>query len=296
MSDETTKTERPSKVLAPPECFVLMPISEVDGYPSDHFRHVYNNIVRPACQTANVNPVRADEVSATNLIHLDIIKRLISAPIAICDLSTRNPNVLFELGIRQAFDKPVVLIQEQGTPAIFDISPLRYLEYSRDMRYHDVLETQRKLAESITETVHAHGDSTAVTSIVQLLALTDSARVPELKGDKGNVSFEFLRAELSQIRKTLETSTGVGRGLGRRDSIILVEYERLSSSLEKVSNYGSRLPTSVKLDHLSRLGDEIERFVQTAENRSEHALFRNLLSRAEGIHKQLTKDAEEIPF
>ncbi|MGN6937177.1 hypothetical protein ACTHTP_11265, partial [Neisseria sp. P0017.S001] len=84
---------------------------------------------------------------------LDILKKLIEAPIAICDLSTRNPNVLFELGIRQAFDKPVVLIQEIGTPPIFDITGLRYLQYSKDMKYHEVLKTQNELSNAIDETI-----------------------------------------------------------------------------------------------------------------------------------------------
>ena len=126
-------------------CFIIMPIGDHDDYPQGHFRHVYENIIQPSCEQAGYIPIRADEVKETNLIHLDILKKLIDAPIAICDLSTRNPNVLFELGVRQAFDKPVVLIQEKGTPRIFDIAPLRYLEYSRDMKYHEVIKSQSEL-------------------------------------------------------------------------------------------------------------------------------------------------------
>ena len=65
-----------------------------------------------ASDTAGFKSVRADEVRQTNLIHLDVLQKLIESPMAICDLSSRNPNVLFELGLRQAFDKPVVLVQE----------------------------------------------------------------------------------------------------------------------------------------------------------------------------------------
>ena len=81
------------------ECFIIMPISDADGYPTGHFKHVYDNIIYPSCEMAGYQAVRADEIKATNLIHLDILKRLIDTPIAICDLSSRNPNVLFELGI-----------------------------------------------------------------------------------------------------------------------------------------------------------------------------------------------------
>lgn len=96
-----------------------MPISDVDSHDNGRFRRVFEDIISPACDESGYSPQLASDVKETNLIHLDILKKLIEAPIAICDLSTRNPNVLFELGIRQAFDKPVVLIQENGTEKIF---------------------------------------------------------------------------------------------------------------------------------------------------------------------------------
>ena len=52
----------------------------------------------------------------------------------------KNPNVLFELGIRQAFDLPVVLIQEENTPRIFDISSINTLDYRKELIYREVIE------------------------------------------------------------------------------------------------------------------------------------------------------------
>ena len=45
---------------------------------------------------------------------------------AVCDLSDQNPNVLYELGLRQAYDKPVVLIKDDITKEIFDVSGINY--------------------------------------------------------------------------------------------------------------------------------------------------------------------------
>lgn len=124
------------------DCFVIMPIADCDGYEKGHFTHVYNDIIKPAIEKTEFTAIRADEVKETNLIQI-FLKKLIDAPITVCDLSTRNPNMLFELGIRQAFDKPVVFIQEKGTSKIFDIAPLKYLENSKEVKYHEVLETQK---------------------------------------------------------------------------------------------------------------------------------------------------------
>jgi len=82
---------------------------------------------------------------------------------AICDLSAGNPNVLFELALRQAFDKPVALVQEVGTPQIFDISPLRYTEYRKERVYHEVLEDQKAVATAVKETFESHSKGAAST-------------------------------------------------------------------------------------------------------------------------------------
>ena len=97
------------------ECFVIMPISDSGEYEKGHFDLIYNDIIKIACHNAGYTAIRADDVKQTNMIHKDILQRILDAPMAICDLSTNNPNVLFELGIRQAFDKPTVLIKDNKT-------------------------------------------------------------------------------------------------------------------------------------------------------------------------------------
>lgn len=116
-------------------CFVIMPIGELSSYPPNHFLEVYEDIFVPAIKAAGYVPKRADDDKSSNMIQVNIIEDIVNAPMAICDLSTRNPNVLFELGIRQAFDLPVVLVQEEGTPRIFDISNFNTYDYGKELSY-----------------------------------------------------------------------------------------------------------------------------------------------------------------
>jgi hypothetical protein len=52
----------------------------------------------------------------------------------ICDLTEHNPNVFFELGIRLGHDKPVALIQAEGTARAFDVdNVLRVLPYKKEL-------------------------------------------------------------------------------------------------------------------------------------------------------------------
>jgi hypothetical protein len=62
------------------------------------------------------------------------VNDLIEADLVIADLTEHNPNVMFELGVRMAEDKPVVLIKAQGTGPLFDIdNMLRVFEYSPNL-------------------------------------------------------------------------------------------------------------------------------------------------------------------
>ncbi len=192
---------------SPPEdCFLIMPISDPDGYDDGHFLRVYEDIFAPACQSAGLQPVRADEVTQTNLIHLDILQRLIQSPMALCDLSSRNPNVLFELGIRQAFDKPVVLVQEKGTPKIFDIAVLRITDYCRQLKYHQVPKDQEAIATSLRATREACKDGTGVNSIVNLLSLSSPAALKAAGADDTAKMLQLIRSEIGALRTDMQST------------------------------------------------------------------------------------------
>ncbi len=268
------------------DCFVIMPIADPEGYAKGHFGYVYENIIRPSCTMAGFNAVRADEVKETNLIHLDLLKKLIEAPIAICDLSSRNPNVLFELGIRQAFDKPVVLIQEKDTPKIFDIAPLRYLEYSQEMKYHEVLTVQQKLKETIEATFAAGNDVTNVNSIVKLLALSSPASIPDLENGKESLALEVMQAELRNMRQIMEMSIFESRKGSKRGSISAIEYERISNNLDKLIS-SRRLPIEERLDKYHLLMREAEELVHTCRNEEEHLHFHRLMERIHRAEREI---------
>ncbi|MDC4617562.1 hypothetical protein OHV66_19220, partial [Acinetobacter baumannii] len=157
------------------DCFIIMPIADHPDYKQGHFKRVYEDIIKPACLAAGYRAIRADDVAQTNLIHLDILQKLLESPMAICDLSTRNPNVLFELGLRQAFDKPTILIQEVGTPQIFDINLFRYTQYRNGLDYRDVLADQKAIQKVIEETKQAVAENKSVNSIIKLLSITNPA-------------------------------------------------------------------------------------------------------------------------
>lgn len=177
-------------------CFVIMPISDPSGYDEGHFASIYRDIFRPAIESAGYEPHRVDEDSSSGLIQAKIIENLIQAPMAVCDLSTRNPNVLFELGIRQAFDKPVVLVQEKGTERIFDINGISCLDYDPRLLYSEVLKSQDCIRRAILETE----SKPRYNSLIKLLKLS-SAKMPEEGLSKNEMNEVMLNSIMGAVRE-----------------------------------------------------------------------------------------------
>ena len=134
------------------KCFVIMPISDQGNYPTGHFQKVYEQIFKPAIEKAGYKPYRVDENTISDRIIDKIIFAIQDCPMALCDLSNRNPNVLYELGLRQAYDKPVVLVQDEKTEKIFDVSGISTVFYKSDRVYENVIDAIEKITNAIKET------------------------------------------------------------------------------------------------------------------------------------------------
>lgn len=203
-------------------CFVIMPIGELDSYPTDHFKHVYEDIFSPAIEKAGYKAKRADDDKSSSVIQLEIIRDIVNAPMALCDLSTRNPNVLFELGIRQAFDLPVVLVQERGTPRIFDISSINTIDYDKSMFYRTV----NKDVENIKEAIIATRDTEkGINSIVKLLEITKASISPNNEMTTDVETKFMLRSILNEVRK-IKTDTEKSATMTDVPSIFEMGYSR----------------------------------------------------------------------
>ncbi|MEK4110709.1 hypothetical protein ABIC86_001754 [Paenibacillus sp. DS2363] len=178
VKDQVEKQEQEAKKEELKTCFIVMPISNADGYDTGHFNRVYDYIIKPACAAAGFKPSRADDTKHTNTIILDILDQIVKADMVLCDLSSKNPNVMYELGIRQAFNLPVVLIKDNATPRVFDTSALRDIEYDQTLRIDNVNSVVDRLTEALKETYRMKDDDTH--SLISMLNI-EPATLPEKK-------------------------------------------------------------------------------------------------------------------
>lgn len=132
-------------------CGIVMPISEIEGLPKSHWDEVYT-IISDSIESAGFTPNLVSNSEDIGVIQKRIVQNLYENPIVVCDVSAKNPNVMFELGLRLAFDKPTIIIKDDKTSYSFDTSPIEHLEYPRDLRFSKIKDFGDKLASKIEST------------------------------------------------------------------------------------------------------------------------------------------------
>jgi hypothetical protein len=149
MSDEAVAI-KPGKLT----CGLIMPISQLDNLPAAHWDEVREVIIKTieAIPDPQFTARLVSEGDDAGVIHKRIIQNVYADDIAICDVSGRNANVMFELGMRLAFDKPTVIVKDDETPRIFDTDVIEYVSYRRDLRYASVESFKTKLAQKVSAT------------------------------------------------------------------------------------------------------------------------------------------------
>ncbi len=122
-SDRLKKLEKTTNVGANDSCFVMQPFAAPLG---DYYEKIY----KPAIEKAGLRPVRADaEIFATGKIMDQVWSGINAAKVLVAELTTRNPNVFYELGLAHAMKKPVVLVSAKEEDVPFDLQHIRVIYY-----------------------------------------------------------------------------------------------------------------------------------------------------------------------
>lgn len=180
-------------------CGLVMPISAIDGCSEQHWndvKSILTNTVESAGFKANLVSY-ADDVG---IIQKRIIQNLYENPIVICDVSGKNPNVMFELGMRLAFDKPTIIIKDDKTAYSFDTSPIEHLEYPRDLRFSKIIDFQTELKEKVEATYSKSMSNPSYTTFLKHFGTFTVAKLDTIEISKE----EYILEELKDIKKSVQ--------------------------------------------------------------------------------------------
>jgi hypothetical protein len=105
-------------------CFVIMPFDSL-------FQTQYERVIRPAVEQLGLKCIRGDEMYSRPQVMVDIWKSIRKSRLLIAELTDKDPNVFYEIGLAHALGKPIILLTRNEDDVPFDLKALRY-------RYYDV--------------------------------------------------------------------------------------------------------------------------------------------------------------
>lgn len=182
-----------------------MPISAIDGLPESHWDEV-RTIVGEALSDTEFSVLLVSDSNEIGIIQKRIVQNLYDNDIIICDVSAKNPNVMFELGMRLAFDKPAIIIKDDKTTYSFDTSPIEHLQYPRDLHYPSIQAFKVKLREKVIATHEASKTATFTTFLKHFgeFVVAKIDEKPVGKEDFLLVSLAELRQEVRSLAKNVK--------------------------------------------------------------------------------------------
>jgi hypothetical protein len=107
-----------------PSCFIVMPFRQ--EWSADVHR-----ILAGACEAAGVRPVRGDDLFTPTDILEDIWQSINAADFVIADITGRNANVMYELGIAHTLAKPVLILSRDAADIPIDLATRRVILYGQ---------------------------------------------------------------------------------------------------------------------------------------------------------------------
>jgi hypothetical protein len=223
-------------------CFVISPIGPDDSDTRKKADQVLKYIIR-ASLSDTYDPVdRADDIKKPGIITLQVVERLINAPMVVADLTDANANVYYELAIRHLVKKPVVHLINEGQQPPFDVAPMRYIPYNLS----DLDSVARAVEELRSQAAGLEGGEVTLT-IIQFAGMLDSARGEEEKGVLNAVlgiqsALSNLQSDVRQVRAQLsEQLSYVTERVLRQLVVENARWERIDSQAGRLSTL-SELP------------------------------------------------------
>ena len=199
MAEETDKQD---KTII--DCGIIMPISPIDGLPAEHWKEVLS-ILKDVIIQAGFTPNLVSDSDEVGIIQRRIVQNIYNNPIIVCDVSAKNPNVMFELGMRLAFDKATIIIKDDKTDYSFDTSPIEHLTYPRDLRFNTIIKFKEKLKEKIEATYKKSIEDPNYTTFLKHFGEYKLASISEkeITTDRYLLnSIEQLKDDIQFIKKT----------------------------------------------------------------------------------------------
>ena len=135
-------------------CFVLMPFGDIRD-----LQTVYRDHVKAIIERCGLRCERADDIYDVSGVMQSVWEGINRARVVVADLTERNANVFYELGIAHTLGKPVIMLSQSIDFVPFDLRHLRCIVYTYTPRGRTHLE--QALERTIKTLLSSAADLTA---------------------------------------------------------------------------------------------------------------------------------------
>lgn len=154
-------------------------------------------------KNADFEPNLVSDADDSGIIQKRIIQNLYKNEIVVCDVSAKNPNVMFELGLRLAFDKPTLIIKDDKTDYSFDTSVIEHISYPRDLRFTKILKFKETLKTKIQNTYTKSKEDKSYTTFLKHFG---EYKISDL-GQKEVSSDKYILSAIDEIKDSIRGIT-----------------------------------------------------------------------------------------
>lgn len=254
-------------------CFVIGPIGDEGSEDRDRSDQILRHIIQPAaaeCGYAHDDIVRADKISKPGIITTQIIDHLMKDNLVIADLAGHNPNVFYELAVRHAVRKPVVLMIAVGEKIPFDVAPLRTIQLD-----YKNLDSAAAAKEEMAKHIKAADSNPADVDS----PLSTAIQIKDLKasGNPLEKSVAEIIEMLQDIRGTLAVSSDVNdmsvtRRQLNRLSLMLHDLIQIQTQLREHVHLRIEVENASDMDELIGLIGETESLTSLFQDKVEEMI------------------------
>jgi hypothetical protein len=113
----------------PRTCFVIMPFSATASCNKQEWTWIFENVFKPAVEDAGLNYECRRSAATRGNIVASILQELSDAYVVLADLTDRNTNVFYELGVRHTLKDRTILVAQKKEDIPFDLLAYAYHVY-----------------------------------------------------------------------------------------------------------------------------------------------------------------------
>ena len=116
------------------QCFVLMAFAHTHNLPDVWDDVIRNGVFAPDRLGAYYTCRRGDDIFDNQAVIDDVVREIEKSDLILAELTTRNPNVFYELGRAHALGKECILLVQTVDDVPFDLRHLRVISYDTTPR------------------------------------------------------------------------------------------------------------------------------------------------------------------